>query len=146
MKINLESRSLDVGISRCGRMPGRGGGARSGIIKWKNEWTTILNECVEGEEVAKRREEKNEKGVGEGWLKREATKLKAIPRGCRTAGDKLSSKKRNFGIAPVCMPFEPFIVWDSLESRPCSFIHFLCRWRGLVPIVMSKVGLSHVHF
>lgn len=33
-------------------------------------------------------------------------------------GVKLSSKKRNFGIAPVCMPFEPFIVWDSLGAFP----------------------------
>ncbi len=41
----------------------------------------------------------------------------------RTAGDKLSSKKRNFGIAPVCMPFEPFIVWDSLGAVPL-FIFF----------------------
>lgn len=69
----------------------------------------------------KKKERKGRKGhtfVGEGCLKSEATKLKGIPSGCRTAGDKLSSKTRNFGIAPVCMPFEPFIVWDSLGPVP----------------------------
>lgn len=81
---------------------------------------TILNECAEGEKVAKEGEERKDEGVaavGEGCLKR-ASKLKGISkrRITRTAGVKLSSNKSNFGIAPSCMPFEPFIVWVTLGA------------------------------
>lgn len=60
---------------------------------------------------------------GGGCLKREG-EVEVVERNfkkrsiTRTAGDKLSSKKCNFGIAPACMPFEPFIVWDSLGAVP----------------------------
>lgn len=110
-----------------------------------------MNECVEGEEIAKRRKERDEAGVGlwgRGWLMREASKLKKFQKMDGFFGSQgplgINSrlKKCNFGNAPVCMPIEPFIVWDSLGQS--SFIHFLCRRRDSVLMVKSKV--SHLIF
>lgn len=58
-----------------------------------------------------------------------------------TAGDKLSSKKCNFGIAPVCMPFQPFIVWDSLGKVPLFIFLDDEGTRDSVLMVMSKVSI-----
>lgn len=83
----------------------------------------------EGRKKKERKERRGGGVVGEGWLKREASsKLKGIPKEMHSAsqgplGINSRLKKCNFGIAPVCMPFEPLIVWDSLGDVPL-FIFF----------------------
>lgn len=52
----------------------------------------------------------NEGGVEAGGNSRTSRDL-------RTAGDKLSSKKCNFGIAPVCMPFSSRSLLGTLSAK-----------------------------